>query len=131
MELQKWLQDNYPEHYEDIVFDVSEQDHNNRTHFYYKMKRDIKYDRLDYNVWEAFMGDHKMRTEQTHYSYSNNRKHYNVLLFGAEQSKQYLTPRFASQADIYIKCLKTEKTNAKNLVSCWLKTMILFCRCYI
>ena len=113
MKMQKWMQEKYPSHYKDIVFDISEQDLKSRTRFYYKMKRDIKYDRLNYNVWEAFMGDHKMRTDETHYSYSNMRKYYDALLYGAEQSKHYLTPRFTAQADTYIECLKKEKTNAK------------------
>ena len=56
MKMQKWLQEKDLSHYKDNILDVSEQDLKNRTHFYCKMKPDIKFDRLDYNVWEAAMG---------------------------------------------------------------------------
>ena len=108
-----WLEEHYTGHATTVVVPISPEMRDNTTRFFYKNEKDLEYHKLHYPVIEAFLGEAKLYEDGTHYSYSQIRKYYDAILFGAEQTEKYLTIDFSNRMDRYFDCLKKEKSNAK------------------
>ena len=109
----KWLEENYPAYTLQVVIPITPAMRSDPTRFFYKNEQALQYHMLQYPVIEAFLGDVKMKEDGTHYSFSQQRKYYDSLLYGAEQMGKYLGNNFSNAMDKYFDCLKKEKSNAK------------------
>ena len=107
-----WVKEFYPGHYEQVCYDLSEQDKKDVNRFYHNNEQDFKYNLLKYNVMEAFVVAHKIKNNGKYVSYSHLRKFYDALLFGADQSGKYLRNDFTENMDSLFDCLKKESINA-------------------
>ena len=107
------IEEHYFLHSKSVVIPITDEMRANPTRFFHKNLKDFEYHKLQYPVIEAFLGQAKLKADGNHYSFSQQRKYYDSLLFGAEQTGKYLSNNFANSMDKYYDCLKKEKSSAK------------------
>ena len=106
-----WIEKEYFEHSRHVVFELTPEELNDPTRYYWKNKKDLYYNRLSHTVFQAYLACHNKYPNDPgrHYTYSQMRKYYDALLYGAEQSRRYLTIEFTIQMYNYYICLAKEK----------------------
>ena len=112
-----WWEENYPDYYKKVVFDLSPEMKADGARHYYKAKRDMRYDLLDPQYTQAFLSSGlkwKDEAKGTTYGLSHITKFHSAIVRGAEYSGGLqLTPEYRNEMDSYLDCMRREKATAK------------------
>ena len=89
VEVMKWWQANYPDLYNEIVFEINEEDRNDLTKHYYGATHDLRYDLLDPKWVKYFIsGEKKWKDKEKtkQYGYDHPRRYHDAILKCADVS---------------------------------------------
>jgi hypothetical protein len=116
VEVMKWWQANYPDLYNEIVFEINEEDRNDLTKHYYGATHDLRYDLLDPKWVKYFIsGEKKWKDKEKtkQYGYDHPRRYHDAILKCADVSKFKLPATYKPVMKDYLATLKKEKAIAK------------------
>ena len=119
MEMIKWVEQEYPDYYENGVVELAEEQKENKKR-YHTSTHDFIYTNINVNIMKAFMSKKKYKPNKftlegkpIHYSYSHLRKYYDSVLFGAYRAKVALPEIYEMEMQGFLDSVKKEKVKAK------------------
>ena len=101
----KWIFIFYRSHHDAIYVPITEAQQNDPLRMYHNMENDINYSMLNKDIFEAFLVDHMTKENGKQCSFSHIRKFFDALLYGARQSKRYLSTSFCTSIETFLECV--------------------------
>ena len=108
-----WMEEFYSDHFQTILVEILPSEREEGIRFYHKMERDINYSKLSPSVFEAFLSSHMLKENGKQCSFSHIRKFFDAVLYGARQSKRYVTMEFCSRIDTFLSCVTKQVISEK------------------
>ena len=69
---------------------------------YHNMENNINYSMLNKDIFKAFVVDHMTKDNGKQCLFSHHRKVFDALLYGARQSKRYLSTSFCTSIETFL-----------------------------
>ncbi len=112
-----WWKIHYPDYYNEVVFNLTEEMKKDKTRHYYKATRDLRYDLLIAKMTMVFLSHgkkYKNKEKGITYGRSHIGKYHSAIIRGADYSGgSPLTQEYREEMDAYMESMKREKAAAK------------------
>ena len=111
-----WWKENYPELYDEILFELPDEDRNNPMLHYYGATHDLCYNLIDPKWVKIFLsGEKKSKNKEktNQYSFDTPRKYHTILKYSGV-SKYKLLETYRPTMKAFLDNLKIEKNKAKS-----------------
>lgn len=115
-EMMRWWKANYPELYDKIVFDLTDEEKNDLSKHYHDATRDLRYDLLDPKWVKLFLSGEKKwkdKAKKIQYGFDHPRRYHDAILKCSGLSQYQLHPRYRTVMKAYLDNMKKEKAKAK------------------
>jgi len=110
----QWLKDNYPDHYDALVFELSSEQKAN-TRVYPKSTHDLRYNLLSPDVVKLFICATKINPKnKLHYGFDTLRKYHDAILYCSKLADVPLPPEYKPKMKAFLDTIKKETTKAKS-----------------
>ena len=109
----KFWQEFYPDYYAVGVRDLTEEELEDESIFWWKNKQDIMYEGLNVLMAKAFMAHRKVKSNGKTSSHVQIRKFHDAILYGAKSVRQSLPVSYYSEMELFLSAFKKETAEAK------------------
>ena len=107
----QWLKDNYPDHYDALVIELSPEQKAN-TRVYPKSTHDLRYNLLSPDVVKLFICATKINPKNNlHYGFDTLRKYHDAILYCSKLADVPLPPEYKPKMKAFLDTIKKERAN--------------------
>ena len=113
----RWLAVNYPDTYDEVVYELTDEQRADPNRFYHTATHDIIFPKFESKWLKFFISDEKKWKDEARtiqYSYDHPRRYHDAILKCCEVSDYQLHPRYRPEMKAFLDNLKAEKAEAKS-----------------